>query len=125
MPGLLIGFALVVIVLALGFAVIYSVYMFVGAWRKNSLLAERGVEVEGEVVEQFVKRYAPKGAPAYYVTYRYTAPTPNGEQEFKRTEAVWFFEFDRFLVGTKVSVRYLPDNPKVVLLTKRVVGKTT
>jgi hypothetical protein len=118
---LLLVFVGVVLVVC---AFIIWVYLKIArfAWQRDRDLAKNGVDVEAEVIdrEQTIGR---EGAPMCYITYRYRVTTPEGEQDLTNREQVFFLQYDRFQLGTKVWVTYLPSNPSVVLLSERVTGR--
>jgi hypothetical protein len=113
-----VGCAALALLFALGFAAL----MLSLAWRRNRQLAQRGVDVEGEVIERFQKTGG-RQTPLYYITYRYHVPTPEGEKTFTATEQLWFFEWEQYQVGTLLQVRYLPENPSVALRSEKIVGR--
>src|SRR5688500_399077 len=88
-----VGVVLLVLVLLL-----YLVFrVFLAAWWRNQQLARYGVEAEAEVIERKQKP-APDGTPLYFITYRFTARTPDGVKDFTSTEQVWFTHYDDYPV---------------------------
>src|SRR5215207_4599454 len=112
--GVVLG--VLVLLLYLFFRIFLAVF-----WR-NQQLARYGVDTEAEVIERKQKQ-AVDGTPLYFITYRYTAPTPDGDKSFTFTEQLWFTESDHYPEGTKVWVRYLPGNPEIVLRSQKIVGR--
>jgi hypothetical protein len=111
------------VVLAVLVLLLYLMFrVFLAAWWRNQQLARYGVETDAEVIERKQKQ-AVDGTPLYYITYRYTARTPDGAKDFTFTEQLWFTEYDHYPEGTKVWVRYLPSNPQIVLRSQKIVGR--
>lgn len=82
---------------------------------------ERQVEREGVATEGVVtaRRVSPRrrGATIYYLTYQYTPHKPDGtSQNLTNETAVAYADYDRYFVGDKIPLRYLPDVPGVVRL---------
>lgn len=114
--------SLVVAALGIGFAVFYSVIAFITIFQVNRKWASHGLETEAEVIQQEIKRMR-RGAPLYFIHYRYHALTPQGKQEFTHIEQVWFFEYERYPVGTKLRICYLPESPQTAIRAEKVVKR--
>jgi hypothetical protein len=72
-------------------------------------LHREGIETEAVVIGHWVERSA------YYVTYRYQ----HQGQCYKREEQVGFSKYQVWPRGSKILIRYLPQDPSVI----RIVGE--
>ena len=104
------------IFLLLIFVLLWCGLMFWGALTRHRQFRQEGVLTEGEVVERQVRYY--RNRPQYYVTYRFTAETPDGRVlRLNAEENTWWNDYDRLVEGTRVFVEYVPRNPEISRLS--------
>ncbi|MCB0213200.1 MAG: DUF3592 domain-containing protein [Anaerolineae bacterium] len=101
------SFSLVFVVVGLG--------SVAAEWTTYTLLRDNGVTTEAEVISQRVNEDS--DGDTYYITYRYTAPLPQGDRDsFTREESVSQKEYQTLTPGTQVSVRYAASHPETARL---------
>jgi hypothetical protein len=89
--------------------------MFYAEWQTYTLLRDTGATVEGVVINRRIVEDSEGNA--YYVTYQYTAPLPQGNrQQFSREERVSSSLYETLKPETRVTVRYAPSDPETVRL---------
>jgi len=84
-------------------------------------LIERQVETDGVDGEGVVTAHRSstrkRAATIYFITYQCTVRKPDGtSQDLTKESAVSYADYDHYFPGEKVLVRYLQDQPGVVLL---------
>ncbi len=73
-----------------------------------------GVETDAEIVNNRVSTGS-RGASYYFITYQYTAKMPDGQpQKLTSEDAVSHADYERLTLGSHITVRYLPGDPKSV-----------
>lgn len=123
MEALIIPFVVVIITLPLVAAVLIALVSFVKALRKNRKLARHGIETEAEVISHRQEKVYRSVGSQYYITYRYEAiPPMGGRATYTHEENVWLAVYDKYQVGSRFKVRYLPDDPKVVQRSATLIG---
>jgi hypothetical protein len=97
------------------FSLIFAILSFVEAWRAYTVLRASGVPLEAVIISHRVDEGEDRDT--YYVTYQYTAPSPQGgQQQFSREEEVSENEATTLQPGSPVTVLYDPANPQTARL---------
>jgi hypothetical protein len=121
--GLFILFVLAIVAILVAVALVIALVAFVRAVQKNRKLAQHGVETEADVISHRQEKVYRSVGSQYYITYRYEAIPPLGTKTtFTHEENVWLAVYDKYPVGSRFKVRYLPDDPKVVQRSATLIG---
>jgi len=89
------------------------------AREQNDRLTREGVAVDGEVVSWEEQKaefggHRHSAALGGFITYRFSVEVAGkGKQEITHTDNVWIWIRNRYPVGSRLPVRYLPSDPSV------------
>jgi hypothetical protein len=112
--GCFLIFGLFWTVFSLAF-VILPVGMFFSEMQTYNLLKDTGDLTEGVITSRRIDEDSE--GDTYYVTYKYTAPLPQGDrQQFSHEESVSSSLYESLEPETRVQVRYARANPEVAEL---------
>jgi hypothetical protein len=111
-----VAFSLIFMILPAG--------MFYSEWQTYHLLKDTGKLTEGVITGQRIDEDSE--GDTYYVTYKYTAPLPQGDrQSISIEESVGFSLYNSLPVETRVMVRYSPADPTVSKLEAEFAPRPT
>ncbi len=89
--------------------------MFYSQWQTYTLLRDKGATVEGVIISQRIDEDSE--GDTYYVTYRYTAPLPQGDrQQFSREESVSSDLYEMLKPEKRAIIRYATPDPATARL---------
>lgn len=89
--------------------------MFYSQWQTYTLLRDSGATVEGVIISQRIDDDS--DGDTYYVTYRYTAPLPQGDrQQFSREESVSSDLYETLKPEQRAIIRYAITDPATARL---------
>ncbi len=92
--------------------------MFYSQWQTYTLLRDTGATVEGVIISQRIDEDSE--GDTYYVTYKYTAPLPQGDrQQFSREESVSSGLYETLKPEKRVIIRYVPADPETARLEQQ------
>lgn len=107
--GCFLIFGLFWTIFSLAFVVL-PIGMFYTEWQIYTLLRDTGDLTEGIVINRRIDEDSE--GDTYYVTYKYTAPLPQGDRrQFSHEESVSSSLYEILKPETRVQVRYDPANP--------------
>jgi hypothetical protein len=88
-------------------------------------IAAEGTDTQAEVTDHRSLKAARGGARTYYITTSYAAPVAGGPpQRFTQDSPVSAADYERLNPGDTVTVRYLPNAPKEMMLSGGVRDQT-
>jgi hypothetical protein len=94
---------------------IFPLVMFYRDWQIYTLLRDSGTVLEGVITSRRIDEDSE--GDTYYVSYKYTAPLPQGDrQQFSREESVSSSLYEALKPETRVMIRYAPSDPGVARL---------
>ncbi|MCB0166376.1 MAG: DUF3592 domain-containing protein [Anaerolineae bacterium] len=106
-----VSFSLVFVVVGLGW--------LASEWTTYTLLRESGVTTDAVVISRRID--TDSDGDRFYITYRYTAPLPQGDRSaFTHEESVSRSEYQAYPPDTKVPIRYAANQPE----TAQIAGKS-
>lgn len=96
------------------FFVVVMTYTFLADWQAYTLLRDTGQVVDGVILDRRIDYGSADDDDDYYLTYRYTAPLPQGDsQSFTEEASVSRSTYDAFPPERPVKVLYAPADPAV------------
>ena len=102
-----------IILLVLGL-LLYGLYQLWSAWREADLskrLEAAGIPAQAEVTDRWSARG--RFSPAtYYVIYNFRASELASDQEFEHQQQVSPANYERLIVETHPTIKYLADDPQ-------------
>ncbi|MCB0172866.1 MAG: DUF3592 domain-containing protein [Anaerolineae bacterium] len=106
-----VSFSLVFVVVGLGW--------LVSEWTTYTLLRESGVTSDAVVISRRID--TDSEGDRFYITYRYTAPLPQGDRgTFTKEENVSRGQYQEYPPDTRVTIRYAASQPE----TAQLAGKS-
>ncbi len=104
-----------------GFSLIFviaPIAIFITEWQTYTLLRDTGVPTEAVIISRRIDEDSE--GDSYYVTYRYTAPLPQGDRaDFTQTESVSRDTYQALPPESRVTVRYSATHPEIARLADR------